>query len=202
MLSRNFSKREKILLVVLCALLFGLLYYQFVIKEVNQIIEANSTEELETELLTEQSRAMDIVRMKKEMDENKSMTNKVVASYNNVKNEISALNTIFANAVDYNLNFSDPVKEGDAVRRVIDISFTARSYDGAVSIIKELYNCKYRCLIRNINISPGSSTGGINSGTVSVNLQVTFFETMFNADTQQGLEEIKDETIVEEETEE
>lgn len=193
MMSRSFTTREKILIIVLCALLLGLLYYQFIVKDVDEAIARYDTEELETELLMEQTKAMTIVQMKKEMNENKSMTGKVVASYNNVRNEISALNTIFANAIDYNLNFSDPIKDGDAVRRVIDITFTARSYDSAVSIIKELYNCKYRCLIRNIDIAPGSVSGGINSGNVSVTLQVTFFETMYNADTQQGLEDANEE---------
>lgn len=201
MMSRSFTTREKILIIVLCALLLGLLYYQFIVKEVDRTIEKYNTEELETELLMEQTKAINLVQMNKEIEENRGATSKVVASYNNVKNEISALNTIFANATDYNLNFADPVKDGDAVRRVIDITFSASSYDGAVSIIKELYNCKYRCLIRNISISPTSS-GGINSGDVSVSLQVTFFETMYNADTQQGLEEAQDEKTTESKTEE
>lgn len=201
MMSRSFTTREKILIIVLCALLLGLLYYQFIVKDVDEAIARYDTEELETELLMEQTKAMTIVQMKKEMNENKSMTGKVVASYNNVRNEISALNTIFANAIDYNLNFSDPIKDGDAVRRVIDITFTARSYDSAVSIIKELYNCRYRCLIRNIDIAPGSVSGGINSGNVSVTLQVTFFETMYNADTQQGLEDANKEQTTAKKTE-
>ena len=147
---------------------------------------------METELLIEQAKAQSIMDMESEMKNTKAKTGSVVASYNNIKNEISALNDIFGAASTYNFDFNQAIKDGDAVRRDINISFTAGSYSTAESIIEKLHDCKYRCLIRNISINT-SSGEGISSGSVSVSMTVTFFETMYNANTTDGLEENKDE---------
>lgn len=192
MMSREFTSREKILLVVLCVLLLGILYYEFIVKDVEETIKKYNTEDLETELLIEQSKAASIMDMEAEMEAAKAESGSVVASYNNIKNEISALNDIFAAATTYNFDFNQAIKDGDAVRRDISISFTASSYNTAESIIEKLHDCKYRCLIRNISINT-SSGEGISSGSVSVSMTVTFFETMYNANTTDGLEESSDE---------
>lgn len=192
MMSREFTSREKILLLVLCVLLLGIVYYEFIIKDVDETIEQYNTEDLETDLLIEQAKAQSIMDMESEMKNTKAQTNSVVASYNNIKNEISALNDIFGAASTYNFDFNQAIKDGDAVRRDINISFTAGSYNTAESIIQKLHGCKYRCIIRNISINT-SSGEGISSGEVSVSMTVTFFETMYNANTTDGLEESKDE---------
>ena len=192
MMSREFTSREKILLVVLCVLLLGIAYYEFIVKDVEETIKQYDTEDLETELLIEQTRAQNIMDMEAEMKNAKAQTGSVVASYSNIKNEISALNDIFSAASTYNFDFNQAIKDGDAVRRDISVSFTAGSYSTAESIIAKLHDCKYRCLIRNISINT-SSGEGIGSGEVSVSLTVTFFETMYNANTTDGLEENKDE---------
>lgn len=192
MMSREFTSREKILLVVLCVLLLGILYYEFIVKDVEETIKKYDTEDLETELLIEQTKAASIMDMEAEMEAAKAESGSVVASYNNIKNEISALNDIFAAASTYNFDFNQAIKDGDAVRRDISISFTASSYNTAEAIIEKLHDCKYRCLIRNISINT-SSGEGISSGSVSVSMTVTFFETMYNANTTDGLEESSDE---------
>lgn len=188
MMSREFTTREKILLLVLCVLLLGIVYYEFIIKDVDETIKQYDTEDLETELLIEQTKAQSIMDMEAEMKNTKAETDSVVASYSNIKNEISALNDIFAAASTYNFDFNQAMKDGDAVRRDINISFTAGSYSTAETIIEKLHDCKYRCLIRNISINT-SSGEGISSGSVSVSMTVTFFETMYNANTTDGLEE-------------
>lgn len=192
MMSREFTTREKILLLVLCVLLLGIVYYEFIIKYVDETIKQYNTEDMETELLIEQAKAQSIMDMESEMKNTKAKTGSVVASYNNIKNEISALNDIFGAASTYNFDFNQAIKDGDAVRRDINISFTAGSYSTAEAIIEKLHDCKYRCLIRNISINT-SSGEGISSGSVSVSMTVTFFETMYNANTTDGLEENKDE---------
>lgn len=188
MMSREFTTREKILLLVLCVLLLGIVYYEFIVKDVDETIKQYDTEDLETELLIEQTKAQSIMDMEAEMKNTKAETDSVVASYSNIKNEISALNDIFAAASTYNFDFNQAMKDGDAVRRDINISFTAGSYSTAERIIEKLHDCKYRCLIRNISINT-SSGEGISSGSVGVSMTVTFFETMYNANTTDGLEE-------------
>jgi cell division protein FtsL len=192
MMSREFTRREKILLLIMCVLLIGILYFQFVYKPARESIKKYDTAKLETQLLTEQTKASSIKKMNREMASNKAGNAGVVASYNNVKNEIKALNDIFAGARTFNMEFSPATKDGDAVRRNIDISFTAGSYNAAENILKKLYNCKYRCLIRTINIT--STGSGVQSGAVTGTLKVTFFETLYNADTKDGLTEESQDT--------
>ena len=169
MMSREFTTREKILLLVLCVLLLGIVYYEFIIKDVDETIKQYDTEDLETELLIEQTKAQSIMDMEAEMKNTKAETDSVVASYSNIKNEISALNDIFAAASTYNFDFNQAMKDGDAVRRDINISFTAGSYSTAERIIEKLHDCKYRCLIRSISINT-SSGEGISSGSVGVSM--------------------------------
>ena len=56
MMSRSFTKREKILLLVMAVLLLGLVYYQFVIREAADAVERYDVKELESELLIEQAK--------------------------------------------------------------------------------------------------------------------------------------------------
>lgn len=192
MMSREFTRREKILLLVLCLLLLIVLYYQFLIKDVDETIEKYDTTDLETELLIEQAKAMQIKQMDAELKKASPGTLTLVASYNNMKNEITALNDIFSAADTYNIEFVQPVREGDSVRRDIHIVFTAGSYDRAEEIIKKIHDCKYRCLVKDVRVIKGSGTG-IGTGTVSASVTATFFETMYGADTTVGLEVKEDE---------
>lgn len=191
MMSREFTPREKILMLVLCVLLLGIMYFQFIVRDVNETIEKYNTEELETELLMEQTKAMQIKQMEQELKNADPGTLTLVASYNNVKNELNELNDIFSAANAYNLEFAVPVKEGSYVRRDIHVVFSAGSYSSAEAIIKKIHDCRYRCLIQNLSINNGSGIG-IQSGTVSANMTVTFFETMYDATTTKGLEVIDD----------
>ena len=51
MMSRSFTKREKILLLIMAVLLLGLVYYRFVIVETANAVERYDVTELESELL-------------------------------------------------------------------------------------------------------------------------------------------------------
>ena len=57
MMSRSFTKREKILLLIMAVLLLGLVYYRFVIVETANAVERYDVSELESELLVEQMKA-------------------------------------------------------------------------------------------------------------------------------------------------
>ncbi|HKM28410.1 MAG TPA: hypothetical protein VJY37_01880 [Anaerovoracaceae bacterium] len=187
MLSRKFTSREKVLLVIFAILLLGVFYYQGVIRTVDDMKVQYDTIDLEDQIAMEQTKALSRQQMETEMSGGNLTVTGMVASYDNIKQEISALNEIFADAASYNLSFAQPVKEGSAVRRDISVTFHANSYNTAVSIIRDLHNCRYRCLIKDITFSSGE---GIRAGSeVDVSLGVTFFETMYNANTTTGLAE-------------
>lgn len=187
-MSREFSKREKALLLVLCVLLLGILYWQFIYKATEEAVAKYDTVDLETDLLMEQTKASQIKQMEAELKNIDFSAMSVVESYNNMKSELAELNDIFAASTAYNLDFATPVRDGDDVRRNINITFTAPSYARAEAIIESIYNCKYRCLIRDVSIANGSGSN-IGAGSVRASMTVTFFETMYNATTEKGLEE-------------
>ncbi len=99
---------------------------------------------------------------------------------------MNALNGIVGKASTYNFSFQDPVGSGSTVRRNIDISFTANNYSDAETIIRELYSCEYRLLIQDMTISP-VTYDDLETGDVSVNMTVTFFETTDGASTTEGI---------------
>lgn len=192
MSKKRFSLREKILFAVLAVLLIVLLYHRLVMVQVDEATQKYDLDALHAELQTEQMKAVNMISMQNEIEIGKEGGATYVASYDNLRNEISALNDILAASSSYRLNFSEPVRDGDTVRRDIKIDFTARNYAGAKNILSALYHCEYRCLIRSINMSNGpGNTSGIHAGTVNVNLMITFFETMHNADSDEGLKEAK-----------
>lgn len=193
-MNRQLKKREIALIFVLTFILLGLVYYQFIFKSLKDAEVQYDTTEIETEIQTETVKAADIARMKKEIADNKGKETGVVESYDNIKNEINALNDIFADAVNFNLSFDQPVADGSAVRRNIGVSFTASDYATARKIIVALHDCRYRCLITDLSITPASlqntdgSEGDINNGAVAVNLNVTFYETLYGASSTDGLQ--------------
>ena len=185
-LNRKLSTKEVVLFLVLVFAFLALLYYEVVYIPLNEQIASYDTTEIESEMQLEQARAQKIKAMNEEMAANKAESVGVVATYDNIKNEMKALNEIVGKASTYNFSFQDPVGSGSTVRRNIDISFTANNYSDAETIIRELYSCEYRLLIQDMTISP-VTYDDLETGDVSVNMTVTFFETTDGASTTEGI---------------
>ena len=70
MMSHQFTKKETVLLLLLTALIMGLLYYQFVYKDIQNKKAMYDTAAIEDEILSEQTKRAQIDKMKKEIEEN------------------------------------------------------------------------------------------------------------------------------------
>ena len=170
---RKFTKKEMGIVILIILLIVGLIYYYFIYMPTKDEISQYSTVELEDELMAYELRALKIVEIKQALENGESVS--FVADYNNLQNEITELSYIFSKAVEYQFNFDNAVSDGDIVRRNINIYFKARSYEGAKEILEALKNCKYKSLLRNVNITP--KDGEIyTSNSVDVTLDMTFFE--------------------------
>ncbi|WP_130836542.1 hypothetical protein [Lachnoclostridium sp. Marseille-P6806] len=197
MLSREFTKKEIALLLFLVALLMGLLYYQFVYTDIRTRELSLDTASLEDEIMLEEAKAARIEAMQAEILTNQGgQATGVVETYNNLKREIAMLNDIFSEAETFQLAFDQAVADGDAVRRGIRCSFTARDYTSAKKMIEALHDSKYRCLIRELTITSRNDLVykdgargvlDLDEGPVAVDLKVTFFETLYGASTTDGL---------------
>ena len=192
MLSRPFTKFEKILLLILVVLLLGLTYYLFVYSPVQKRIKAADTTLIEDQIQTELQKAYIIKSMKEEVDDSQKNLSGVVATYDNFKSEAAFLNTIFVPLAEtYNYNFQTPEASGDTVRRTITISFTASDYQVARKIIQMIHDSKYRCMMNDISISAtADSSGGyvsLKTNSIRCSVNVTFYETLIGAGSTAGL---------------
>lgn len=186
MLKRSFTKVESALILLFVIVLMGLLYYQFIYKWQKEQIAKYDTTEIEQQITLEQAKAARIRAMQEEIDENQSDALGTVETYNNIKAEINELNDIFGDAPEFTFGFDQAVATGDAVRRRISGSFKADNYREAKEMLTQLHDCKYRCLIEDINVTGGNSRN-LNMGPVNVSFTVTFYETLQGAETTDGL---------------
>ena len=146
------TKTQKIvLLVVVFALIAGGYYAGFYLP-VQRRIEVADTAELDAQIQLEQMKAMQIRQMEEEIEENKASNAPMVPAYNHIKTETEELNRIFANAYDFTFQYSEPQVDGMEIRRAMNISFTADSFDHAVSMLHEVVEGPYRCLIEDLSI--------------------------------------------------
>lgn len=195
--NKSLSKTEIIAIIVALVAIIGLLYYQFIFTSFEAQKASYDTSDIESQIEIEQQRLATMQRMQEEMkDTSKKKDNSYIETYNNLKSEIVTLNDIFDDSDTFSLSFEDPVATGDAVRRNITVTFSAKNYKTAKKIIKNLHNCKYKCIIRDLSITASQSNDGsdnavssvsLDNSKVNVTLNVTFFETLTGATTTDGL---------------
>ena len=85
------------------------------------------------------------------------------------------------------------------IRRAMNIFFTADSFDHAVSMLHEVVEGPYRCLIEDLSIQDDKDLENeeledIRIHPVAVAFQLTYFETRYDAESEEGLELEPEET--------
>ena len=192
-MSRKFTTREKILLLLCSVMFLGIFYYQVVWKSTSKTIESYNTITLEDELLAIQTKAQRMLQMEKIIEKHKGQVNGLVADYNNLENEIIELNKVLKEARSYQLDFEDPTTDGSIVRRNINITFQAKSYEAGKKIIQSLQDFRYKCLLRDINISALEDSLQTTK-QVNVSLKATFYEGITDSVSKAGLKTYIDES--------
>ena len=203
-LSRDFTTKEKIMIVVFCLILLGLAYYRFFyVPTQDQIAAANSQKaNYETELMEVMAKEAQIRKMKEEIDELGELSNvSRIESYNNSKQEISLLNRVLGPATEYSISFSNIKRDGDLLRRNFTLMFKTDSFVSAKRIISSLEESPYRCVLGDIqyqlSLRKADSEEPTRGGrwiddeyfydVVTVNTNATFFETMYDGVADAGL---------------
>lgn len=210
MLNREFTKREKLLLVACFILGLCIVYYQFVYKGIIQHYTDFSTSETEAKIQEERDRLLEINNMLAVIKENEGKKVGDVAVYNNLAGEIAMVGAIMENKGEQvSVSWSTPVLNGMTVRRDASISFSTRSYENLKAILREFNESIYRCLIQDLSVTDNSPTtrtvnrmvdgvmkavteeqprhGIKNSIKMSVSFRVTFFETIEGSTSTEGL---------------
>ena len=188
-LSRDFTLKEKLLLVLLGLILVGLAYFQFVDRPVREALEIAHAEadSLSTELQTVEAKLEKMRRMRAELDDvTAGGTASEMGSYNNSKAEISMLNDVLSEALQYSITFANVTRSGDQIRRNFTLQLTTDNYETMEHIVSTINASHYRCLIGDLRCT---ATHGrdVLDGNITASATATFFETMVGGTPDAGL---------------
>lgn len=189
-MSRDFTVREKILLLVLVILILAAGYYLAVDQPVRTSIQEAKyqQEELNIELQLLKTKAAKYMKMQNELNAVGSLGEVgVMGSYNNAKAELNELNQILADAISYDISFEDVTREGNLIRRGFHLTFTTESYEKAAYMLRSLCTGEWRCLVSDVRfVSDGDH---LQEGNVNVGVTASFYETMEGGIADSGLPE-------------
>ncbi len=189
--AREFTRREKILLLALAIIVLVLLYFRFVDMPVRAQLEkaAQDKESLSVQLQLADAKIGAMRNMQKEMDAiTESGTASMMSSYNNSTEEMRILNDVLVDARQYSVSFDKVTRDGDQIRRSFDLQFTVDSYEDMEKMIAALEGSKCRCLIGDVRCSRNDKPGADNN-FITVNTSATFYETMVGGTPDAGLPE-------------
>ena len=190
-LSRSFTLKEKILLLLLSLILVGLAYYQFVDQPVRSALATAQAEAdaLSVELSAVEAKLARMRRMRAELEDvTAGGTASEMGSYNNSKAEIAMLNDALGEALQYSITFANVTRNGDQIRRNFTLQLTADSYETMEHIINTINSSHHRCLIGDLQCTAAREKYVLD-GNITVNATATFFETMVGGTPDAGLPE-------------
>ncbi len=193
MLKHKFSLREIILILIATVLALGILYYQVIVKNYNEAKSLYNSSGIADELNVLTLKASKKKNMEDYISKHSNDTYGEIATYNNLANEINALANVFNGKVDnVSISWSEPTLDGTIVRRNASVSFKTNSYELAKTLVSNISGLRYRCIITSLSMSGSDNNNLSTTSEITVNLQVTFYETTTGASDTSGL------TVVEE----
>ncbi len=180
-MKREFTQREKVLLLVLAVILLVTGYLKLFSEPVEKEYAAAQIQydHAQSDLAREQTKLSSMRKMEgalKTLEDGGISPDITIPAYDNSGNVMAQLDSILKSAVSYQMSFSDVVYGTSLVSRPLKLTFTAKNYAAAKAILSGLHDCKYRCTLSDIAMSSGSDTGDVRSDGVSVALTVTFYE--------------------------
>lgn len=190
LMSRDFTVREKVLLLVLVILMLTAGYYLAVDQPVRNSIQESKyqQEELNIELQILQAKAAKYAKMQNELEAVSCLGEiGLMGSYNNAKAELNELNQILAKAISYDISFEDVTREGNLIRRGFHLTFTADSYEKAANMLRELCMGEWRCLVSDVRFVAAGDH--LEKGNINVGVTACFYETMEDGIADSGLPE-------------
>lgn len=190
MLKHKFSLRETILVCIAAILALGIFYYEAIEKNYQKALHQYDTTNMQSEMDLLDVKEAKMRSMESYIEEHSDANQGEVAIYNNLANEIDALaNILQPTASNVSIQWAEPYLTDTIVRRNADITCTVPSYVIAESVIDQIVNLQYKCIISSLSISSSDTMSVDTSTGVSVGMTVTFFETIDGAGNTNGLTE-------------
>ncbi len=164
MLMRSFTRREKVLLLLLAVMvligLYVLLVHNPVKNRLAELDEEKANLELDMQVAT--IRQEQYHKMKAELDEIFAMPRDqitVMPPYDNIEALTVQLNGIFL-GLEPNLLFQEPMRENEeeqVITRPIQFTFIAPSYEVARDIVEKLTHTGNRALMDSLSMAPAEA---------------------------------------------
>ncbi len=189
MLQRNFSRREKVLLIILSLLVAAISYYFLVWKPVSERADAAALRQAdaENETVIEEAKLAQMQQMQAEIDEMDALEIESGAAsippYDNAKRVMQLLNGVLTASLRYEINFNNVAFNGNLAARSLHMRFECDSYEKAKDIVRSLYSAPYRCHIGNFSFRSADG-GAMLLGGLSVEMDITFYEFLSAEDIQ------------------
>lgn len=185
-MKHKFTKREKVLLIIMVVLLLFTCYYWGVIQPVNNQISTAKTQQSEAqeELTIEKVKSEKLVSMqsvlKKQKDSGEIKSE--IPVYDNVEQVMVQLGTILGSAQNYTLTFNDLTYGENLISRPIKMTFTCARYTSAENILRQLDQCIYRCSLSDMTMTGATQDTDVTGGSLNVTVTVTFYEAYAEGD--------------------
>ncbi len=190
MLMRSFSRREKVMLVILALILVVGLYVLLVQRPVEAKLDelALEVEDLDLKTQVAQIKLGQRNKMKKELDEIFALPQDeitVMPPYDNLETLMVQFNAIFM-GLEPKLSFPEVQFNEGIATRPIQFEVVVPSYDQARAILTRLTRTGYRSLLDGLSITPADATvssrdvllagRSIQQGNVAVRGTIYFYE--------------------------
>lgn len=182
-MKREFTTREKVLLVVLAVLTIAVGYYKLILEPINDSVASyvERTSQEQEEIADKLNISADMTEMQNKVDEITASQNaRAIPYFDNSTDLLRELHTILCNTDDYSLQFGTMTADDYIMQRPVEMTFKTGSYADARKIIDALYASENIMKISDVNISMdktlslGNPTNGSDSVQVSMNL--TYYE--------------------------
>lgn len=187
-LTRQFTRRERVLLVILAVLLLFAVYFLTVHIPVTEALEQAQmeSESLSTDIMVLEAKQARMEQMQRELDILLAQPNVAeIPSYDNLDRVMDYLNTVLSTTEEYSLSFQGLQQPEDSIiiYREMQMTYVSPSYQAAREVMEQLQNCPYRCQLSGLTMVPSTRDGQtlnpdavLTNGPVLVHLVVTFFE--------------------------
>lgn len=188
MLKHRFSLRETVLVLIATVLALSIFYYQVIYRNYRDALKRYDTSNIEEQTTILAAKATKMKNMENYISEHEGKSTGEVAVYNNLAGEIDALADVFAGRVqNVSINWSEPTLTDNIVRRNAEITVVTSTYAEAESLVNDIADLKYRCIISSLSLTGSDSKSVDSSDSVTAVMNVTFFETTDGAENTNGL---------------
>lgn len=175
-MNREFTKREKVLLLIFAVLLIAVGYYKLLLEPINNQIESyrSLTQEEQMQMETAQLQAVRMKQMETEIAQAKAAgIERTIPDYDNSAVLLPQLYQIMDSTIEYAMDFDEITFEGNIAARPVRIEFEIANYQKARRVIDKLCTTGYAMQIEDMTIQEARTT---DKRSVHTYLSITFFE--------------------------